>query len=150
LPGDGKLTRMQNKTLTYLHLPAGSALPDVKRLAPFLAIVLVEDEVADLWQFEACRWLVESGCRYALAWGKDCETWREAIEDAALEAFDYEDVPEESRVLSTAHEDEDLEEVFWFARHRAAHPVLGLNATAIVHIAAAPRKDEIEAAYHAA
>lgn len=138
---------MQKKTLNYLQLPADAGLPDYKGPSPFIAIVLVEDEVSELWQFEACRWLVASGCRYALTWGRDAASWQEAIEDAALEAADYEDVPEEQRVLSTSHEDEDLEEVFWFARHRAAHPGLSLDATLILHLAPAPRRDEIEAAY---
>ena len=138
---------MQNKILTYLQLPPGSAPPALDHLSPFLAIVLAEEEADELWQADICRWLVASGCRYLLAWGKDCEAWHDMVEDAALEAFDYEDVPAEHAVIATWHEDEDREEVFWFARHRAAHPSHSFNATVILDISLLNRKDEIEQEY---
>jgi hypothetical protein len=141
---------MRNKTLSYLHLPPDADLPALALPAPFMAIVLVEDDgdaVPETWMWDTARWLVASGCRYVLAWGRDCEAWREAVDDAAEEAADYEDIPDERRVLATAHEDDDVDEVFWFARHRAVHPALPLDATLIVHIAAAPRREELEAAY---
>jgi hypothetical protein len=51
--------------------------------------------------------------------------------------------------LATAHDaaDEDVDEVFWFTKHRAAHPALPLDAVLIVHIASRPRKEAIETAY---
>jgi len=139
---------MQRK-LTYLHLPPDTDLPALAGHPPFLAIVLAEDEVAETWLWDAARWLVASGARYVQAWGKDAEAWAEAVDDAALEAVDYEDVPDERRVLTAAHdpEDEDIDEVFWFAMHRAAHPVLPLDEVVVVHIAAAPHRDAIDAAY---
>lgn len=139
---------MQRK-LTYLHLPPDTDLPALAGRPPFLAIVLAEDEVAETWLWDTARWLVASGARYVQAWGKDAEAWAEAVDDAALEAVDYEDVPDERRVLTAAHdpEDEDIDEVFWFAKHRAAHPVLPLDEVVVVHIAAAPRRDAIDAAY---
>ncbi len=42
----------------------------------------------------------------------------------------------------------ELDEVFWYARHRAAHPALALREVLIVHIADAPRREELEVAYH--
>ena len=137
---------MPDNTLRYLHLLPDAALPEID-LPPFTAIVLVEDEVSETWQWDASRWLVASGCRYLLAWGRDCGDWNEAVGEAFLEASDYEDVPAEREVLTAAFEDEDMEEVFWFARHRAAHPGAALNATLILHIAPGPRKDELEAMY---
>lgn len=139
---------MQRK-LTYLHLPPDADLPALAARPPFLAIVLAEDDVAETWLWDAARWLVASGARYVQAWGKDAGAWTEAVDDAALEAVDYEDVPDERRVLGTAHdpEDEDIDEVFWFAKHRAAHPALPLDEAIVVHIAAAPRRDAIEAAW---
>ena len=52
-------------------------------------------------------------------------------------------------MLTAAHDpaDEDVDEVFWFAKHRAAHPALSFDAALILHIASAPRKEEIEQAY---
>jgi len=141
---------MQKKILTYLQLPPGGEPPKLDHLSPFLAIVLAEEEVDELWQAEICRWLVAAGCRYVLAWGKDCEAWHDMVEDAALEAFDYEDVPDEHKLIATWHEDEEREEVFWFAKHRAAHPSHSFKATVILDIAPVGRKEEIEQEYSAA
>ena len=140
---------MQRKTLTYLHLPPDADLPELGARPPFLAIVLAEDEVAEMWLWDVARWLVASGARYVQAWGRDAGAWTEAVDDAALDAVDYEDAPDDRQVLTAAHDpaDEDVDEVFWFAKHRAAHPALSLDAVLILHIASAPRKEEIEAAY---
>jgi len=138
------------KTVNYLHLLPDGTLPHMMDPAPFLAIVIADEEVSQMWQWEASRWLVEAGCRVLLAWGTDAEAWAEAVQEAGQEAFNYEDIPDESLVLATSHEDDDLEEVFWFARHRAAHPACTLNKTLIVHVGAAPRREELEAAWAAA
>jgi len=138
---------MQKKILTYLQLPPDSGLPALDHLAPFLAIVLSEEDASELWQAELSRWLVASGCRFMQAWGKDCEAWQEAVDEANLEAFDYEDIPEESRVITTRHEDEEREEVFWFAKHRASHPSHSFKATVILDISSISRRDEIEAEF---
>ncbi|MYM98561.1 hypothetical protein GTP90_32425 [Rugamonas sp. FT81W] len=113
-------------------------------------MLVVEADVAEMTMWETSRWLVESGCALALAWGKECEAWREAIEDASLEAVNYEDVPDEQLLVTTAHEDEDLSEAFWFARHRAVHPAHDLRETLILHIAEQPRREELEAEYREA
>lgn len=139
---------MQSPAPKYLHLSPDADLPALEGLRQFKAIIVVEADVAEEMMWDVSRWLIESGCLYALAWGKGCEAWREAIEDAALEAVDYEDVPEAQKVFITAHDDEDLEEVFWFAQHRAVHPSHDLNTTLIVHLADSPRRDELEAMYH--
>ena len=139
---------MSNQSLKYLHLTPSSALPVLEGLRQFKAIIVADAEVQETMMWDVSRWLVESGCQYALAWGEDCEQWRKAVEDAALEAVNYEGVPDAQQVLATAHEDEDLEEVFWFARHRAAHPAHELGATLILHIADAPNREALEAQYH--
>lgn len=124
-----------------------SALPALDGLSHFKAVLVIEAEVADMTMWDTSRALVEAGCAYALAWGEQCEAWREAIEDASLEASDYADVPDEQLVVTTAHEDEELSEAFWFAKHRAVHPAHELRQTLILHIADAPRREDIEAEY---
>jgi len=137
---------MQSPAPKYLHLSPDAELPELEGLRQFKTILVVETDVLETVMWDVSRWLIASGCLYALAWGKDSEQWREAIEDAALEAVNYEDVPEDRRVLVTAHEDDDLDEVFWFAQHRAAHPG-ELKNTLILHIADTPRRDALEAQY---
>jgi hypothetical protein len=138
---------MQKPVIRYLHLTPDSDLPPLEGLSHFKAVLVAEADVAEMTMWETSRALVAAGCMYLLAWGHQCEAWREAVEDASLEASDYEDVPDEQLVVTTAHEDEELDEVFWFARHRAAHPAHELRQTLILHIAEAPRRDDLEAAF---
>lgn len=86
-----------------------------------------------MWQWDVSRWLVASGCRYMLAWDKECSAWDDAVDEADLERFDYGDIPDEEVVMTTRHEDDDLEEVFWFAKNRARHPAIDLNETLLIH-----------------
>jgi hypothetical protein len=135
------------KDLRYLHLASGDDLPVLSGLGAFKALLVIEGDVHQPWQWDASRWLVESGCRYMMAWGSECATWAEAVDDASLEAANYEDVPEEQTLITTFHEDEELEEVFWFAKNRAHHPAHDLSTTLILHIADTPRRDELERAF---
>lgn len=140
------------KTVNYLHLLPDGSRPHMMDTVPFMAILVADEDVSQMWLWETSRWLVEAGCRVLLAWGKDAQVWSEAVDDAAAEALDAatpEDA-EDQAVVTTSHEDEDLEELFWFARHRAAHPALTLDKTLIVHVAAGPRREELEAAWAAA
>ena len=132
---------------TYLQLRPEGPLPTLDHLQPFMAIVVIDDDSDEMWRWDVARWLATSGCRFMLAWGKECPSWREAVEDAALEAVDYDDVAPEQAVLTTSHEDDDLDEVFWFARHRASHPALQLSNVVILHVAELGRPDELMAQF---
>ena len=138
---------MQKPVIRYLHLTPDSDLPALEGLSHFKTVLVAEADVAEMTMWETSRALVAAGCAYALAWGKECESWREAIEDASLEAVNYEDVPDDQLLIATAHEDEELSEAFWFARHRAVHPAHELRETLILHIADIPRREELEAEY---
>lgn len=141
---------MAQPTLSYLHIRPHEDLPPIDRYPPFLAVLVVDAVCDEMWRWDACRWLAASQCRYLAAWGEACEDWAESALDAQLEAFDYEDIPAEKLLMTTSHEDEDLEEVFWFARHKARHPALQLGQAVIIHIAERGRKQELEALYAAA
>ena len=138
---------MQAHKAHYLQLRPHAALPDLGHLSPFMAVVVIDDDSDEMWRWDVARWLVDAGCRYMLAWGKECESWRDAVDDAALEAADYDDVPPEQAVLATSHEYEDLDEVFWFARHRASHPALRFTDAVVLHVAARGRPDELLAQF---
>jgi hypothetical protein len=136
--------------LRYLHLTPDGHVPAAEELPPFKAIVIAEEEVSQMWQWEICRWLVACGVRYALCQGVDCEAWHDAIDDAADEASGYDEVPPEQAVITTWHEDEELEEVFWFSRHKVAHPALRQETTLLLHIADSSRQEELEALFRGA
>lgn len=132
-------------TPRYCLLQPDTALPPLDN-TPSMVILVSDAECGDMWRWEVARWLVAGGCRYLLAWGNDCETWHDAVDDASDEALDYEDPLPEQQLISTWHEDEDLDEVFWFARHKASHPV-PLARTLIVHIAQQARGEELLAQF---
>lgn len=138
---------MANSSVKYLRLQPGGILPSVEDLPPFKAIVVIDDEVSQIWQWDVSRWLVQSGCRYMMAWGRECESWGESVDEANLEAFDYGEIPEDRVVMTTSHDDVDISEVFWFSRHRAQHPFHDLRATVILHISSEDRKTELESLY---
>lgn len=138
---------MQNKPVKYLHLLPDATLPELSGLHRFKAVLVIESDVSQMWQWDVSRWLVSSGCRYMLAWGKGCSSWDDAVDEANLERFDYGDIPDEETVMTTWHEDEDLEEVFWFAKNRAKHPVLDLNDAVLIHICDVEKREEFEDLY---
>jgi hypothetical protein len=82
-------------------------------LAPFKVIVVLETSYSSEWQKEVSNWLVKSGCRYMMTWGPNCISWDDSVDWADLEARDFAD--DDSRfVMTTWHEKDSLESVFWF------------------------------------
>src|SRR5690606_41052832 len=100
----------------YLHLQPEAELPVVFKLQPFKAVLVIEELVSPEWQARVSAWLIESGCLYMMAWGRDCRSWDHSVDFAKMEAFDFQEIPEERFVLTTWHEHEPLSEVFWFLR----------------------------------
>jgi hypothetical protein len=138
---------MLNKSVKYIRIQSGDDLPEISDLQPFKAILVIEDDVSQIWQWDISRSLVLSGCRYMMAWGPECGSWVESVDEANLEAFNYDVIPQDHSVVATSHEDEDLSEVFWFAKHRAHHPVHELNNTVIIHISGEEKKIDLQSLY---
>jgi len=134
----------------YFRIDEGSVLPDLSNRAPFLAVIIIEGEHSPAWQERISDWLVADGCRYALTWGKDCAIWHDAIDWAELKAFDFREVPDDRLVMTTWHDDEPLEEVFWFAGNCAHHPEVELRSSVIVDIGPADRQQEMLTRWQAA
>jgi hypothetical protein len=109
------------------HLPLGGR-------RPFRAVVIIDQSVASEWQEEVSSWLVRSGCLYMMAWGKDCSSWDDSVDLANLKDFNFEEIPDEKFVMTTWHNNEPLEEVFWFSKHSAFHPNIEMQDTLIIHI----------------
>ena len=78
-----------------------------------------------------------------MAWGIECSKWDDSVDYANMEAFGYGDVPDESFVVTTWHEDEPLEEVFWFAQRAAKHQIEEIRTTVIIDISLQVRRDEL-------
>lgn len=131
------------ETSTYIHLPVGHTPPSLEGCRPFKAILVIEQATDDGWRSGVCEWLVRVGCRYLLAWGLDCETWHDKVDEANLAAFNFQEIPDDDFIMTTWHADEPLREVMWFAVHAACHPTISLDHTIIVHISDEERGVEL-------
>lgn len=130
----------------YLRLDTESELPQLSQ-GRFRAVVMIESEVPALWQNTVSDWLVRSGCLQMMAWGLGCSSWDDSVDWANIEQFAYGDIPDESFVLTSWHENQSLQEVMHFCKHFADHPFVELGTTLLLHIAPEPREEEICSLY---
>jgi hypothetical protein len=136
----------------YLRVEPNGALSTYDGERPFRAIVVVEDVVAPEWQAAASRWLVDAGCLYMLAWGRDCSSWDDSVDLANLQAFDFGEIPDEAFVTTTWHDDEPLSDVFEFAKRFAlpASDEVNIVETIIFHVSRIDRSKEYGEVFAAA
>ncbi len=135
---------------TYVHLLPGEVPPRLERPGPFKAIVVVEDAVTPEWQATVSDWLVRSGCRYMMAWGRRCCEWDDSVDYASLRCFGCGEIPDDEFVMTTWHEQDSLEDTFWFATHAAMHPSLEFDETYILHIAPSAQPQKMLQRFHEA
>ena len=131
--------------LKYLQINDKDNLPELIDFNPFTAVVLVEEEVTVDWQAKVSEWLVASGCLYMMAWGKECSSWDDSVDWANIEKFDFSDIPDEFFVMTTWHENESVEEVFWFAKNCTYHDYLDTenHNALILHISSENKEKEL-------
>ncbi len=60
-----------------------------------------------------------------------------------IKQFQFGEIPDDQFVMTTWHEKEPIQEVFWYAEHCAVHGSLELKQTYIVHIALQDRATEL-------
>jgi hypothetical protein len=126
----------------YIHLIPDGSLPDLTGHV-FRAVVIVETAITAGWREKVSAWLVKNGCLYMMAWGQDCSLWDDSVDHANLDEFNYGDIPGDRFVMTTWHDKEPLQEVFWFCEHTASHPTVDLNRIILVHISPIDRKSEL-------
>jgi hypothetical protein len=128
---------------TYVRISEGGPLRDLSFNGPFRAVVVLEADYSQDWQATVSEWLVGNGCLYMMAWGPNCVSWNDSVDDANLKQFDFGEIPDAAFVLTTWHDDEPLEEVFWFAAFCAQHGTIDLTSTLIVHVSELDRSEEL-------
>lgn len=131
--------------IRYVRISTESELPPIDDLRPFKAILVSEIDVPDSRRSAVCNWLVASGCRYFMAWGRECERWHDFMDEVYLAIWNFEP-PDDALLMTTWHADQALAEVFWFARKVAVHPATGLRTILVVHVGSTDREDEFLAA----
>jgi hypothetical protein len=130
----------------YVQLPAGAEPPTLDP-RPCRVVVIIEQDVSPEWQAQISKWIVTVGCLFMMAWGKDCASWDYSVDIANLEDHEWGNIPNSRFVMTTWHDSEPLEEVFWFCRFAAHHSEVELPTVMIVHIAETARCEEILEAY---
>lgn len=128
--------------MRYLRVDPNSILEPYAGGRPFRAVVIVEDKVDPQWQAAASKWLVESGCVYMSAWGRECSSWDTSVDLANMQAFNHEEIPDNHFVVTTAHENEPLSEAFWFAKYCAFSATVEIVDTIILHVSQRDRSEE--------
>ena len=132
--------------VSYVHLTAGEKPGGTLPAAPFIAVIVGARSVEANWQSAVSHWLVENRCLYACSWGVDAEAWHDSIDWANLEADGF-NVTEASHVMTTCHDEESLDEVFWFAGHATHHGVITLEHVLIVDISPEAREADMLSRY---
>lgn len=128
--------------MKYLLLIPDTEPPDIQELKPFRAVVIIEEAVTSEWQGKISDWLVASGCLYMMAWGIDCSSWDDSVDYSNLEEWNYGDIPDDKFVRTTWHENEPLDEVFWFSKHAAIHSHVTIENTILAHISSSSKEAE--------
>lgn len=117
----------------YVNLREDQLLPEILDLRPYKAVVLIERPVSEAQRAAVSRDLCASGCLYMMAWGENCSAWDSSVDLENLKQFGFSDIPEGSFVMTTWHENESIDDVFWYAKNCAFHPTVELAETLIVH-----------------
>ena len=133
--------------LKYIRLEPNIKPPDISKFSPFKSVVIIEELVTLEWQTIISDWLVNSGCLYMMAWGNECSSWDDSVDVSLLEKWDYNDIPEDSFIMTTWHENEPLEEVFWFSKHCAYDSNVDIKNTLLIHISKLNKEDIFLAKY---
>ncbi len=133
--------------VNYLQLKPDTSLPDYSGFKPFLAILVIEEQVEAAWRAAVSKQLVKSGCIYMMAWGIDCSEWDTSVDLANIEQFNYGEIPEDELVMTTDHENESLKDVFWQAKNSAEHACVEFSTTLILHISQENKEQEYLALY---
>jgi hypothetical protein len=130
--------------MRYMRVEPGTALEPYEGVRPFRAVVVVEDSVSPEWRAAASKWLVASDCLYMMAWGHECSLWDDSVDSANIAAFDFGDIPERHFVMTTWHEHEPLQDVFWFAKYAAFTTASGVEIadTVVFHVSRVDRQEE--------
>lgn len=138
--------------MRYLRVKPGSSLKPYDGARPFRAVVVVEEPVSADWRAAASKWLVDADCLYMMAWGHECSLWDDSVDLANMEAFKFGEIPDRHFVMTTWHEREPLEEVFWFAKNSAftADSSVEITETLIMHVSHVDRGQEYAKLYAAA
>jgi hypothetical protein len=129
--------------IMYLNPVSGSALATYHGKTPYMCIVITSSPTSVKWRNTLSEWLISTGCRYMMAWGEDCGQLHDAVDDANCAKFNYTDIPDQDFIMTTSHESEPLEEVFFFAKFCASQDGMPFEQLLILDVDHINREDEL-------
>lgn len=74
----------ETEKLVYFAVENNNLLPSFQPYEPFKALVIIDREIAKEVRFLWADWLIETPCRYMLAWGFECSKWDDDIDDTVV------------------------------------------------------------------
>ncbi|MEQ8897142.1 MAG: hypothetical protein RID23_08615 [Roseovarius sp.] len=115
----------------------------------YKCVILIDREVTPAFREEVSRALVATGCRYALAWGRECSLWDDSIDLADLERFDFGHIPDDQFVMTTWHANEPIHEPFVHAKlcAKLSYDDRALTDLLVLDIGPEERAEEVRAIY---
>ena len=128
--------------MEYILLGENGPLPDIENLAPFKAVLAVEDSVTDARRCAISDWLVEMGGMYVMICGADCDCWQDSVRSANLARYPLDEIEPGQFVMITLHRHERLRSVFLHARKYARHTDVDLERIVAVHVSRQNREIE--------
>jgi len=82
---------------------------------PLVCIIISNINVPAPAMKAVAKHLIAAGCRYGVCFGRECEEWETALDHAYLETDPNYSPPAETMVMTTAHKNDPLEDVIYFA-----------------------------------
>ena len=132
----------------YLQLNSRSDFPALSYENPFKVLLISDVSTSNIWKSEIGEWLIENGCLYACVYGIESDAWSDLLDFSVDTLYEFEDVPEDRRIITTVHADRN--ECMHFFKVHAKHPKCKTNESVILHISKASNENEVLASYESA
>ena len=131
----------------YYHFqPQNSDLCIPDHLSVFKCLIVAGRDINADYRARISEQLVNAGCLYALAWGRECSAWDDSVDWAYRDAQGEAEFRKESHVVTTWHEGEDLRDTVAFAR-RCEHPFAMLDDLLVLDFGSRHRQEFFEQLY---
>lgn len=134
----------------YQFVFKGSAVKIPPEFTQYKCLILNEYKIDEEYRWTVREHLVETGCRWMLAWGIDGTLWDDSVDLVEINKFLPEIVgPDDEFVLTTWHDNDTLEEVIHFTKFGAVetYDAKPLHDVVIIDLSEVNREEYISGLY---
>ena len=86
--------------MIYIQLKKNDSFPNLESYRPYKCVLVIEDEISNDQQNLISHFLVSTGCMYMMAWGLNCSSWDDSVDEANMQMNSYNEIPEEKFVIT--------------------------------------------------